>query len=135
VRSSNVVSHIFTVTAGSLACQVTMGGATRDGCKHLSSADNETLRRCFEATDPTDNGAPRDICVHCQQYMVATTNITKKVQHIALCKAFKSKCDGEETDSQFFRCFRHRVVLACEQYRNNTNALAKESEWKPCLLA
>jgi len=103
------------------------GGATRSGCKNLNIADNDALRACFEAS-PDSN---KDICVHCKAFKVLVKNMTKRLQHIALCPAFKNKCNNEDGVDQSLQGFRDRVLLACEGYQGNSQAIEASSEFLP----
>lgn len=101
-----------------------MGGATRFGCKKLSNADNVALRECFENILDTN----KDICIHCKVFKVLAKNITKRMQHIATCPAFKNKCSNREDGlHQSLQAFRDRVLLACEGYAGTTQAMEARS--------
>ena len=110
-------------------CTLGSGGVTRDGCKHLTTEDNDALRECFEETDPTAKQEPREICVYCRSTKILSNNITKKLMHIATCGAFKEKCSGEEALS--LASFRDRVLLACDKYGSKTKFLEASSEKMP----
>lgn len=100
------------------------GGATRSGCKNLNIADNDALRACFEFS----SDANKDVCVHCKVFKVLAKNITKRMQHIAGCPIFKRKCNSEDVDAQPLQAFRDRVILACDGYQGNSQAMEAASE-------
>ena len=102
-----------------------MGGATRSGCNKLTTADNEILKDCFEACTDDDG---KDICSHCSAYKVLKKNITKRLQHIAICKAFSAKCTGEDSVSVSLNSFKDRAIMACEGYAGNSKSLNAASK-------
>jgi hypothetical protein len=110
-----------------------MGGATRSGCSKLNIADNETLKTYFTSAETEDG---KDICTHCNAYKVLSKNKTKRVQHIAVCKAFNDKCDSEDSIAESLKRFKDRVILACDGYQGKSAGLeAKSKHWKPHLLS
>ncbi len=68
------------------------------------------------------------ICAHCSAYKVTRKNITKSLQHIAVCKAFDVKCNGKDSTAVSLKSFKDRAILACEGYYGNSRALEEASE-------
>ena len=102
-----------------------MCGATRSGCSKLNAADNETLRTCFEPSTTEDG---KEICTHCDAYKVLTKNITKRLQHITVCKAFAEKCSSVGSIVESLQSFKDRAILACDGYHGNSSALEAASK-------
>jgi len=96
----------------------------RFGCNKLTSADNEILQTCFKACTAEDG---QDICTHCSAYKVMRKHITKRLQHIAVCKVFDVKCNGEDFAAVSMKSFKDKAILACEGYYGNSRALEATS--------
>jgi len=116
---------IYNVSVNSVSVAVIMGGAMRFGCNKLTLANNEILKTCFKASTAEDG---KDICAHCSAYNVMRKNITKRLQHIAVCKTFHVKCNGEDLTVVSLKIFKDRAILACDGYYGNSRALAELSE-------
>jgi hypothetical protein len=96
----------------------------------LSNADNDALQECFEKIPDTN----KHICIHCKVFKVLVKNSTKRMQHIASCPVFKNKCKNNEDGlDQSLQAFRDRVLLACEGYARNTQAMELSRKSPPFL--
>ncbi len=115
----------YIVSVNSVSVAIIMGGATRFGCNKLTSTDNEILKYCFKASIADDG---KDICARYNAYKVTRKNITKRLQHIAVCKAFDVKCNGEDYAGVSLKSFKDKAILACEGYYGNSRALEEASE-------
>jgi hypothetical protein len=57
--------------------------------------------------------------------------MTKILQHIALCLAFKNKFNNEDGIEQSLLGFRDKVLFACEGYQGSSQAIETRSESPP----
>jgi hypothetical protein len=86
----------------------------------LTSANNEILRTLFFKASTTEDG--NDICAHWSAYKAKKRNMTKRMQHIAICKALDINFNGEDSGVASLTSFKGRTILSCEGYHGNSRA-------------